>query len=241
MPRLEEIELYPVDIEEKSSLVPRFEALLAPDEKERAADFCFDRDRVRFIVMRGMLRLVLSGCLDAAAASLDLEMDEYGKPSVPGGLEFSVSYSGDMGLIAVAGTPVGVDIEEVGLGKFTAEMVEEVFSQGERESYLGGDEAEDTAAFFRGWVRKEAIVKAVGKGLSYPLAQVGSRLEQVSFTTVYEGSEWWTCELGCWRPEYEAALTAAWTGREPDVTLRSLELGIFEAGAWYGHNPILEA
>jgi 4'-phosphopantetheinyl transferase len=241
MPRFEEIEIYPVDVAENFSLVPRFEALLAPDEKERAADFRFDRDRIRFIVMRGMLRLVLSGCLDAAAASIDLEVDEYGKPSVPGELEFSVSYSGDMGLIVVAGTPVGVDIEKVDPGKVTAEMVEEVFSQGERESYFGGDEAEDMAAFFRGWVRKEAIAKAVGKGLSCPLAQVGSRLEQKSFTAVYEGSEWWTCELDRWRPEYEAALTAAWTGREPDVTLRSLELGIFEAGAWYGYNPIVEA
>jgi phosphopantetheinyl transferase len=100
-------------------------------------------------------------------------------------------------------------------------MVEEVFSRGERETYLGGNQAEDMAAFFRGWVRKEAIVKAVGKGLSYPLTQVGSRLEQKSFRAVYEGSEWWTCEVDNWRPEYEAALTAAWTGRRPDVTLRS--------------------
>lgn len=221
MPRLEEMELYPVEIEGKSSLIGRFETLLAPDENERAAGFRFDRDRIRFIVMRGMLRLVLSCRLDAAAASIDLEVDEYGKPSMPGGPEFSVSYSGDMGLIALAGTPVGVDIEEVDPRKVTAEMVEEVFSQGERESYLGVDEAEDTAAFFRGWVRKEAIVKAVGKGLSCPLTQVGSRLERKSFIAVYEGSEWWTCELDCWRPEYEAALTAAWTGREPDVTLRS--------------------
>jgi phosphopantetheinyl transferase len=241
MPRPEEIELYPVNIQEKSSLVRRFEALLAPDEKERAAGFRFDRDRVRFIVMRGILRLVLSRCLDTPAASVALRVDEFGKPSVSDGLEFSVSYSGDLGLIAVACAPVGVDTEEVDPGKVTAEMVEEVFSLAERESYLGGGKVEDTTAFFRGWVRKEAIVKAIGKGLSFPLAQVGSRLDRKSFTARYEGAEWWTRELDCWRPRYEAAITATWTGAEPSITLRSLELGIFEAGARYGHNPIVEA
>ena len=223
MPRLEEIELYRVNVGEKASLVPRFEALLAPNEKERASAFRFDRDRVRFIVMRGMLRLILSSCLDTEAASIELEVDKYGKPSVPGGAEFSVGYSGDIGLIAVASTPVGVDIEEVDPRNVTAEMVEEVFSPGEKKSYLSGVMSEDVGTFYRGWVRKEAIVKAVGRGLSYPLSQVGSRLEEKTFTASYGGSEWWTCELGDWRPEYEAALTSAWNGETPVVTVRSTD------------------
>jgi 4'-phosphopantetheinyl transferase len=223
MPKPEVIELYEVDIDERSSLVPRFEALLAADEKDRAAGFRFDRDRVRFVVMRGMLRLILAGRLDVTAVSIDLDVNEYGKPSVPGGADFSVGYSGDMGLIAVASAPVGVDIEEVDPGKVTAGMVEEVFSPGERESYLSGSMPEDAGAFFRGWVRKEAIVKAVGKGLSCPLPQIGSRLEEKTFTASYGGSRWWTRELVDWRPEYEAALTSAWKGEAPVVTVRSTD------------------
>lgn len=221
MPGPEGIELFTVDITGRSARAPEFEGVLSADERDRAAGFHFERDRVRFVVMRKTLRTVLGGLMNQPAGSVILTEDEYGKPSVPGGPEFSVSYSGGMGLIAVSSVPVGVDIEEVDAGQVTREMVEDVFSRGEMESCLCGGEAEDTVAFFRAWVRKEAIVKAVGKGLSYPLRQVASRLELDEFTAVYEGSQWWTRALGHWRPEYEAALTSAWEGKAPEVTLRS--------------------
>lgn len=223
MPGLEEIELYPVDVSDKSSLVPRFEALLAPFEKERAAGFHFYCDRARFIVMRGVLRLILSSRLDTEAACIGFGENRYGKPSVPGGIDFSISYSGDMGIIAVAGIPVGVDIEKMDPAKVTVEMIEEVFSEGEKGSYLSGVMSEDVVTFFRGWVRKEAIAKAIGKGLSCPPSQVESRLEEKAFIASHGGIEWWTCEFGDWRPEYEAALTSAYKGEPPVVTVRSTD------------------
>lgn len=225
MPGPEGIDLFAVDITERAARLSEFGALLSADERDRAAGFHFEPDRVRFVVMRGTLREVLGELMKRQPGDIDFAEDEYGKPSVPGGPEFSVSYSGGMGLIAVSNVPVGVDVEQVDAGKVTGDMVAEVFSPGEMESYPGAGKSEDTVAFFRAWVRKEAIVKAVGKGLSYPLRQVGSRLELDEFTAAYEGSQWWTRALAHWRPDYEAALTRAWKGKAPEITLLQKRTG----------------
>jgi len=52
-----------------------------------------------------------------------------------------------------------------------ASLVKRFFSPKERAQYeaLPPDQQHD--AFFRGWTRKEAFIKATGKGLAFPLDQ----------------------------------------------------------------------
>jgi 4'-phosphopantetheinyl transferase len=73
-----------------------------------------------------------------------------------------------MAALAIAGCDVGVDIEEV--RPVDGAVAERFFSAGENAALRGlrGEAWRD--AFYRCWTRKEAVVKALGKGLSLRLA-----------------------------------------------------------------------
>lgn len=70
------------------------------------------------MIGRGYLRLLLGKILQRPAKALRFEYGQFGKPRLApnpeSGLEFSVSHSGDLVLIAVSnGRAVGVDVEMV--------------------------------------------------------------------------------------------------------------------------------
>jgi 4'-phosphopantetheinyl transferase len=156
-----------VDIGEREIL----EKLLSADERERADRFHFARDRTRFIVARGGLRLILSSYCSAPPQRLEFQTDSYGKPALLGpsaAMEFNVSHSGDYVLVGVtAGVPCGVDIE---LGR--ADMEELAIAQrffcAREVEWLSRTEK----GFLRLWTAKEAVIKAVGRGVSIPLSDV---------------------------------------------------------------------
>jgi 4'-phosphopantetheinyl transferase len=92
----------------------RFEPILAPDEKDRAARFRFDHLQRSFIVTRGALRRLLGGYLNRAPASLLLVYGAKGKPALEptAGIHFNVTHSGGLAVFAfTAGCEIGVDVE----------------------------------------------------------------------------------------------------------------------------------
>ncbi|MDD5627418.1 MAG: 4'-phosphopantetheinyl transferase superfamily protein [Elusimicrobia bacterium] len=218
MTQAAEVVVHLVDLAAESAAVFRHEALLSRAERERAASFRFPADRRRYVCMHGRLREILSGGLRIPAQELAFREGACGKPGLAGGPEFSISASGDQGLIAVACVAVGVDIEAVDGRKFAPEMIGEAFGPQEREAFSRGDPAE---AFFSGWVRKESVVKALGSGLSLPLKLVDAHLDRESFISVHGGRRWYTCDLEGCGPGYRAALTVACPARPPAVELRN--------------------
>lgn len=203
-----EVDVRVIDIARERESLPRYLQTLTPGERARADSYRFASDRDRFVCMRGVLREVLARHLAVAAGEIVFSENGYGKPFVRGGPEFSISYSRDTGLVAVASAPVGVDVERVDAGKVTAGMIEEVFNASEREAFppAGGDPVD---AFFRGWVRKESVLKAIGMGVSFPLHDVDSRLDSGSFAAAYGGVEYLTRDLTGCPGDYRAALTVA--------------------------------
>jgi 4'-phosphopantetheinyl transferase len=154
----------------------KFWQILAPDERERADRFHFERDRRRAVIARGYLRLLLGQFLDLPPNKLVFEYDEFGKPGLlpeqGSSVQFNVSHSGDLILIAIARSlPVGVDVERIRTDLDVADIAARFFSANENEllASLGG--ALRYKAFFNCWTRKEAYLKARGIGLSLPLDQ----------------------------------------------------------------------
>jgi 4'-phosphopantetheinyl transferase len=143
---------------------------LSADENERAQRFHFPRDRVRFVAARAFLRRVLGQTLDRDAAGLRFAYGAQGKPSLEGGdVEFNLSHAEDLALCAVAcGRAVGVDVEKIGPLKEDG-VIGRVFSPEQAARLRALPETERWAQFCAGWTRKEAIVKAHGKGLSLGL------------------------------------------------------------------------
>ena len=166
------VHVWRVGLQQSSEVIGRCGALLTPDEQDRARRFHFDRDRRRYIVCRGALRFLLSRYLvDRSPDALRFEYSQWGKPClVPAGVSFNVSHSGEWGLIAICREgELGVDIEQIKEMADMADMVESVFSLEEQHAWRAYEKASRPVAFFSGWTRKEAVVKAVGQGLSIPL------------------------------------------------------------------------
>jgi len=142
--------------------------LLAPDERERARSFAFDRDRRRYTRRRAALRRVLSQYLKVPACALELAYGPHGAPSVRRprtDVAFSVAHSGDLGLIAVTrDRRIGVDIERRREDLDACGVAVSAFHPGE-QSRLRTRPHE----FFAYWTAKEAYVKALGTGLHKPL------------------------------------------------------------------------
>ncbi len=158
--------------------VQRFINLLSDQELTRAGRFHFQRDRRRFIVARGLLRMLLSRYLRQAPSQLVFCYNRYGKPGLIAShhqdmLEFNVSHSCGLALYAVTrGRKIGIDLERIS-GEIDCEQVaEHLFSAGENASLQSlSDQEVHRRAFFNCWTRKEAYIKARGEGLSLPLNQ----------------------------------------------------------------------
>ena len=174
---LGEIHVWRVSLAQTESCLQSLQQTLSTDERTKADRFRFPKDRSQFIVSRGALRAILSRYLNISSHILRFDYNPYGKPSLivaQGGntLRFNLSHSRGMALIALTkNRDIGVDIEGINPNFSCLEIAEKFFSPLEN-SVLGSlPEHLQATAFFTCWTRKEAYIKAVGKGLSIPLNQ----------------------------------------------------------------------
>jgi 4'-phosphopantetheinyl transferase len=141
----------------------------ALDESERArADaFMSPRERHRFTVAHGALRILAGRELRARPAALTWFAGRHGKPELTApwsGLQTSLSHSGDMVATAIStGRAVGVDIQQVLPGPEAVGLSARFFPPDEARYVEAGRDTDMGAdRFAHLWARKEAVVKAVG-------------------------------------------------------------------------------
>ena len=167
-----------VSLDRADDAARRLGGICAPDERRRASQFRFARDGRRFIVGRGILRLILARYLHIEPQSVEFVYGPYGKPSlapaIPGPLiHFNVSHSAGVMLCALTGAVnVGVDIERVRALADYDRMIERMFSEREHSALQSLPTSEQLRAFFLCWAHKEAHLKATGAGLSGSLDQL---------------------------------------------------------------------
>ena len=157
--------------------------LLAPDELARAERYRFADDQRRFIAARAGLRLRLAQVLQADPAQLQFDYGERGKPRLASGQsdgqwQFNLSHSGDVAMLAaMPGLPVGVDVEVLRPMRDRDALVRRWFSVAENTAYFALPVGQQQQAFFAAWTAKEALVKALGQGLHFPLQQFDVQVE----------------------------------------------------------------
>ncbi len=163
-----------------ATLAPNLESLhrtLSADEKERAERFHFERDRICYVVVRGLLRTLLGRYLGCSASEVEFSYNEHGKPAValeqakvP--IEFNVSHSHGMAILGFTlHQSIGVDIEQIRPEVATEDLAKRFFAPAEIKALGGLPEERRARGFFNCWTRKEAYIKARGIGLSLPLDQ----------------------------------------------------------------------
>ena len=170
----DEVHVWRATLDQPPESMAGFLRVISADEQARAGKFHFEADRKRHIIGRGVSRLLLGHCLGIAAGELQFEYNEFGKPSLQGGLplRFNLSHSGELVLVALArGRTIGVDVERMRGDMARAEIARRFFSPRECSALAGFAPDLQCEAFFACWTRKEAYLKARGDGLSLPLDQ----------------------------------------------------------------------
>jgi 4'-phosphopantetheinyl transferase len=189
---------------------------LSPDERDRAARFYFEPDRERYIAARGLLRRLLGQYLQTAPAEVTFRYGPRGKPEVEQpttaqAVQFNVSHRGSYALYAfVRAREVGVDVEQLRNVSEAMAIARNHFTPAETRLLEQATSASNgRECFFRLWTRKEAVIKAVGTGLSMPLDEF-----DVSSEWNVEGS--WRVVRVPARPDTTWAVLDLW----PDVGYR---------------------
>jgi len=238
----DEIHVWCAGLDKLATELPEFASPLSESERKRAAQFRFDRDRNRFIVRHGVLRMILGSYLSIEPARVTFSYESRGKPlvSVPvtaPSFHFNLSHSNGLALIAVTRrAALGVDIECVRIVPEADQIAAKFFSPHETAVLNAIPAEQKMEAFFHCWTRKEAYLKATGEGIADALPRIevsltpgqSARLLKINGETIAESL--WTLNALAPAPGFVGALAikadsvrlACWRwSRNPVVTRRN--------------------
>lgn len=153
---------------------------LSTAEQERAAQWRFPIHRDHYIAARSGLRQLLSAYLGELPAALRFIYGAHGKPELLNQeIYFNVSHSSHWALYAVARRAVGVDLEMHDRLVERQAILKRVCTLREQQAFHNLATEYQQQAFFECWTRKEALVKALGNGLSIGLNNLEICLPQL--------------------------------------------------------------
>lgn len=166
-------------------LINILEKYLSIDELEKANKFVFEKDRLSYIVSRGTLRTLLVKYLNISPQLIRFSYNQYGKPfiDIPQStdIKFNLSHSNEYCLIAInKNSNIGIDIEWINKDIMPNDIAKNYFSASELKDFSSINKENQLRAFFKIWTRKEAFIKAVGKGLSLSLDSFDVSLDDVN-------------------------------------------------------------
>ncbi|MEM8529462.1 MAG: 4'-phosphopantetheinyl transferase superfamily protein [Chloroflexota bacterium] len=214
------VHVWYVPLKQPRTVIQQFASLLAPDERQRAERFHFERDRHHYTVGRGVLRTLLGQYLQREPEQLEFHYGERGKPALVSTQQsrqicFNLSHSHERAVYAFAwDRELGIDIEYMRPLDDAESIAEHFFSKREYQQLCALPHEAKKRAFFTCWTRKEAYIKACGDGLSYPLDQFAVSFVPEDMTQpleVYndpqETARWSVCALQT-EADYVAAIIA---------------------------------
>jgi len=197
------VHVWRIALDQEDDPLERFRGTLEPHELERAGRFHFERHRRHFIVARGFLRSVVARYLETQPEALRFSYGEYGKPALETEpvLRFNLSHSNEVALLAVTlDAELGVDVEHIRADFASEDIARRFFSRAEVAVFNALPQDERVAAFFRCWTRKEAYIKAIGKGLSQALDEFDVTLAPGIAPALLraeddDASRWWMSDI----------------------------------------------
>ena len=184
------VHVWAFHLEGTPALLDLCRSCLSDAERCRADRFVFERDRTHHTVAHAVLRHLLGRYCSVSPESLEFSVSAAGKPSlqIPDqnaptnatsptpknlqALHFNLTHSGGRALLAVSRCrELGIDLEQVRPNIETLSISRNYFFGSERDAIEGALSVMRDNTFFRYWVAKEAVLKAQGIGLGFPLDQ----------------------------------------------------------------------
>ena len=205
-------------------------ALLSATERARAERFVVEPARAAFVTARGAIRRLLARELHCDPSDIRIGIDPLGRPFLEDQadeiLDFNLSHSGALIAVVIArGRRVGIDIEWHGLDRGLHELVAGVMGARETEFLQTQRGPDFTRAFLDCWTRKEALVKAHGAGISFPLQSIDipTIAERRAARVELDGGSVWS--VSTYAPHGGYSMSIALDG-EPDPTAVPGELDV---------------
>ena len=179
-----EIHLWMVDYAEigDAGLQREYLELLSDEERAQQRRFYFERDRLRFLVTRALIRTTLSRYAPLDPKNWIFSSNAYGRPAIANeigktaGLSFNVSHTHSLIVLGVSRhRDIGVDVENYLRHPAPLDLADQYFSHEEAATLALLPPSDRQYRFFEYWTCKESYIKARGMGLSLPLDQFGFR------------------------------------------------------------------
>jgi 4'-phosphopantetheinyl transferase len=165
------VHLWRIPLDAQTEPSERHYAVLSKDEQTRAARFHFPKDRRAYVIAHAALRAILGLYTGKDPESLCFALGQYSKPTLMGGsgLHFNLTHSGQLAVVGLsADRELGVDVEQLRDISDLESMAAHYFTPAEQCALRTFPPAARGRAFLDGWTRKEAVMKALGLGVSQP-------------------------------------------------------------------------
>jgi phosphopantetheinyl transferase len=167
--------------------------ILSDSDTEKHRRYHFDEDRNRFIAARVLFWQEIQDIADIRTIlglPVNFVYNSYGKPGLENvSKHFNWSHSGDLIALTISTEAVGIDVEQVP----TRPLFEykSLCTAGELswiEKQIESGRLTEKEAFIVIWSAKEAVLKAIGTGLSTDPRKVGIEMDTIH-------PETWKCSL----------------------------------------------
>ena len=167
-----DVQVWGIVLEIADSELPHVASVLSRDERERAERLISEDHRRRSIAAHAILRLILSRYCGASPVQLAIRRTSDGKPVLSDypSIQFNLTHSHGRALIAVArDQEVGVDLEQVRREVDVVRLAKRFLSERDLAFIEHGNPEQRHERFLKAWVAREAVFKADGRGITFPL------------------------------------------------------------------------
>lgn len=203
-----EVHVWFARLDRTPARLARMRTVLNAEETARADRFLMDVHRNRFIAARALLRDLLAGYLGQPPQAIRFAYNQWGKPALAPGLatldlRFNLSHSQDLAMYAfVLEREVGVDLELIRSEVANERIAENFFAPAEVAALRALPREHQAEAFCNCWTRKEAYVKARGRGLSIELKSFEVSLIPGEEAKILRGDDCLGWSLFSFKPEH---------------------------------------
>ena len=161
----DDVIIYMLHLPEYIELTKDLVHFLNPEEQIRSERYHKEKDRNRFIIYRAILKIVLAAHSKSDLKNIHFDYQFNKKPFLASHpeLHFNISHSEDFAVIAISQSKVGIDIEYSAKDFDFNNLLPDIFNDSEILDIQNA--ANKEYAFYTSWTRKEAFVKALGKGI----------------------------------------------------------------------------
>ena len=166
--------VYKIYLPDYVSIIDDLSSFLDLKEIDRSKKYYKEIDKNRFIICRSLLKFVLSIHTKSDIKQIKLDYQKNKKPYLSShpSVFFNVTHSEYYGLIAIANRAIGIDIEHIDKPYDVVNSLEHIYN--DKEISLIQNAIDKNYTFHSIWTRKEAFVKALGKGIDDDFSKVPS-------------------------------------------------------------------